>query len=82
MFSQVSGGSHCTVNALCEIIFAKFSHLQTKQNLDQVLLHGDKLYNKLCLSLTGVETYCFCLDSLSVCPSVCLSICHAVVSAL
>ena len=47
MFSQESRGSQCSVNALCALIFAKFSHLQTKQNLDQVLLHGDRLYNEL-----------------------------------
>ena len=51
MFSQVSRGSQCTINALCALIFAKFSRLQTKQNLDQVLLHGDKLYNKLLFGL-------------------------------
>ena len=49
----MSRGSQCTVNALCALIFTKFSRLQTKQNLDQVLLHGDKLYNKL---LFGLKT--------------------------
>ena len=51
MFSQESRGSQCSVNALCALIFAKFSHLQTKQNLDQVLLHGDRLYNELLFDL-------------------------------
>ena len=47
MFSQELHGSQCSVNALCALIFAKFLHLQTKQNLDQVLLHVDRLYNEL-----------------------------------
>ena len=52
MFSQETRRSQCTVNGLYALTFAKFSDLQTKQNLDQVLLHGDKLYN---ISLFGFK---------------------------
>ena len=47
MFSDQSHGSQCSVNALCSLIIAKFSHLGTGHCLDKVLLEGDILYNKV-----------------------------------
>ena len=45
MFSDQSRGSQCSVNALCLLIFAKFSHLETRYCVNKVLLAGDILYN-------------------------------------
>ena len=34
MFSDQSRGSQCSINALCSLIFAKFSHLGTRNCFD------------------------------------------------
>ena len=47
MFSDQSRGSQCSINALCSLIYAKFSHLETRYCLDKVLLEGDIVYNKV-----------------------------------
>ena len=57
MFSQESRGSQWSINALCALIFAKFSHLQTQENLDHVLLHGDRLYNELLFDLKAKRMF-------------------------
>ena len=51
MFSDQSRGSQCSINALCSLIFAKFSRSGTRHCLDQVLLEGDILYNKVIAGL-------------------------------
>ena len=51
VFSEESRGSQCTLNALCSLIYAKYSDIHTHQDLDKVLLDGDSLYNKTVLTL-------------------------------
>ena len=46
-FSLTSRGSQCTINSLCALIYADYSRLPTKANLDEVLNVGDHLYKSV-----------------------------------
>ena len=46
-FSFTSRGSQCTINSLCALIYADYSRLLTKANLDEVLNVGDRLYKSV-----------------------------------
>jgi hypothetical protein len=51
MFSEESRGSQCTSNALCALIYAKYTSLNTRKDLDKVLLEGDLLYKRIICNL-------------------------------
>ena len=46
-FSFTSRGSQCTINSLCALIYADYSRLSTKANLDEVLNVGDRPYKSV-----------------------------------
>ena len=46
-FLFTSRGSQCTINSLCALIYADYSRLSTKANLDEVLNVGDRLYKSV-----------------------------------
>ena len=57
MFMEESRGRQCTVNALCSLIFAKFFHLNTKKDLDDILFHGDSLYKETVVQLQKMKKF-------------------------
>ena len=47
IFSNESRGSQCTINALCSLIYAQFSDISCSIDLDNILIDGDLLYQKV-----------------------------------
>ena len=68
MFSDLSRGSQCSTNALCSLIFAKFSHLGTKNCLDQVVVEGGILYSNVISSLKAKSLFKSRLQTLDEIP--------------
>ena len=50
-FTFDSRGSQCTMDSLCSLVYAQYSSLSTKENLDEVLVVGDQLYKKVVKNL-------------------------------
>ncbi|MCG8078202.1 MAG: hypothetical protein JAY75_18430, partial [Candidatus Thiodiazotropha taylori] len=51
IFSEESRGCQCTANALCSLIYAAYSDISCSADLDNILLAGDCLYNKVIYEL-------------------------------
>ena len=56
-FSEESQGSQCVPNALCALIHAQFSNTCTSTEIDQILVEGDILYQKILASLKADQKY-------------------------
>ena len=56
-FSVESRGSQCVSNALCALIHAQFLNTCSSTEIDQILIEGDILYQKILFSLKAEQKY-------------------------